>query len=119
MNEHTEKEFERIGRQENSRDPLVVAKFHCPSSSAAWYATEYEPETGNFFGYVSGLAKNGDEWGYFGLDELASIRIPVDIVFHDKATNKSSHIRSFARIERDRHFTPKRISEVIPDFYRG
>lgn len=118
MPESLLKEFDRIGRQENSRDPVIVAKFFCPSSSATWYATEFDPETANFFGYVKGVG-GVDEWGMFSLDDLQRIRIPVEIVFYDRLTKKTSHAKSFARVERDVHFTPRRLSEALPEYFGG
>lgn len=118
MPEHLIKEFDRIGRQENSRDPVIVAKFFCPSSSAAWYATEFDADTETFFGYVKGIGGK-DEWGMFSLNDLSQIRIPVEIVFYDKVTKKTSHAKSYARIERDIHFTPRRLSEALPEYFGG
>ena len=66
-----EKRFAEIGRQENSRDPIVVAKFFNPTGAGTWYATEYYPDERLFFGYT--VIQVG-EWGYFSLDELESYR---------------------------------------------
>ena len=66
-----EKRFAEIGRQENSRDPIVVAKFFNPTGAGTWYATEYYPDERLFFGYA--VIQVG-EWGYFSLDELESYR---------------------------------------------
>ncbi|MDD4383496.1 MAG: DUF2958 domain-containing protein [Candidatus Shapirobacteria bacterium] len=82
--------FNQIGRQEEVKDPLVVAKFFNPTGAGTWYATEYEPESKMFFGYVSIFGDWNDEWGYFSLEELESIRghfglgIERDIYFIQK-----------------------------------
>ena len=53
-------------------DMVVIAKFFHPMSNWTWYATEYDPEQGLFFGLVSGFEK---EMGYFSLAELEGINI--------------------------------------------
>jgi len=63
--------FKKIGSQENSDNPEIVAKFFDPTGSWTWYATEYNPTNKTFFGLVHGLEK---EWGYFSLDELESVK---------------------------------------------
>ncbi|MQY58863.1 MAG: DUF2958 domain-containing protein [Clostridia bacterium] len=50
---------------------LVIVKFFDPCGSWTWYATEFDPETGIFFGYVRGLE---NELGYFSLKELEEYR---------------------------------------------
>jgi hypothetical protein len=37
------KDFARVGRQEHTSDPIVVAKFFNPTGAGTWYATEYDP----------------------------------------------------------------------------
>jgi hypothetical protein len=68
------KQFAKVGRQENVSDPLVIAKFFNPTGAGTWYATEYYPESREFFGYVSIFGDHNDEWGYFSLSELESYR---------------------------------------------
>ncbi len=61
-------EFKKVGRQEGKLfDAVVVARFFDPCGSYTWYATEYDPESREFFGFVCG-AEN--EWGLFSLDEM-------------------------------------------------
>lgn len=69
-----EKRFAQLGNQSESKDPIIVAKLFNPSGSVTWYITEYDPNTNIAFGYVTGLYQN--EWGYFSLTELASIKCP-------------------------------------------
>jgi hypothetical protein len=66
--------FAQVGRQENVADPLVIAKFFNPIGAGTWYATEYDPESQMFFGYVSIFGDYNDEWGSFALSELESYR---------------------------------------------
>ena len=117
--------FKKIGRQEKVDDPIVVAKFFNPTGPGTWYATEliylirrkdeegeseileveaskidqfkdYEIVDKMFFGYVSIFGDHNDEWGYFRLSELESVKfLPFGI-----------------GIERDLYFDPKPISTV-------
>ncbi|USN56634.1 MAG: DUF2958 domain-containing protein [Candidatus Peribacteria bacterium] len=43
-------QFYVTGVQEDSPDPLVIAKFFCPWNQWTWYATEYHPSSRTFFG---------------------------------------------------------------------
>ena len=76
-------------------DAMVFAKFFNPCGSATWYATEYDPEEGIFFGHVD-LFGDGGELGYFSLEELKSITLPFGM-----------------KIERDKYFTPKPLKEIL------
>ena len=67
-----EKRFAQVGRQEDVKDPLVIAKFFYPAGAATWFATEYYPEDRVFYGYASLFGDHNDEWGYFSLVELES-----------------------------------------------
>lgn len=86
------KSFEKIGRQENTTDPMVIAKFFDPTGSWTWFATEYDPSTKMFFGLVHGIEK---EWGPFGLEELENLTLPLGL-----------------GIERDIYFDACRASEL-------
>lgn len=92
------KRFEKVGRQENVSDPIIIAKFFNPTGAGTWYATEYDPNDRMFFGYVSIFGDWNDEWGSFSLDELESYRGQFGL-----------------GIERDLYFGEKRISEVVPN----
>ena len=72
MTKALEKRFAQVGCQESVKDPIVIAKFFYPMGSATWYATEYDPKSRVFFGYVSIFGDWNDEWGYFSLAELES-----------------------------------------------
>lgn len=65
--------------QENERDPMVYVKFFNPMGRGTWFATEFSPEQGLFFGYVMGLG--GDELGYFHVKDLMRIRAERDSSF--------------------------------------
>jgi len=96
MTKTLEERFAQVGSQEGAADPIIVAKFFNPCGGGTWYATEYDPETRIFFGYVSIFGDHNDEWGSFSLDELEAYRGPFGI-----------------GIERDLYFGEKRASEVI------
>lgn len=89
--------FAKIGRQEDSSDPIVVAKFFNPTGAGTWYATEYDPESKEFFGFVSIFGDWNDEWGSFSLAELENYQGKFGL-----------------GIERDLYFGEKKISEVVP-----
>jgi hypothetical protein len=126
MTKEIEKEFKRIGRQEDVKDPIVVCKFFNPSGAGTWWATELyyvvrrkdanggeeiiEVEASkmngqldgqivdmNFYGYVSIFGDHNDEWGYFSLSELRSVKGPFGL-----------------GIERDLYFDPQPISKACP-----
>jgi hypothetical protein len=95
-----EARFAEVGRQESKGlDAVVVAKFFTPDSSWTWYATEWMPESREFFGLVQGLEA---ELGYFSLDELESARGPMGL-----------------KIERDIHWTEMTIREVQTRLAKG
>ena len=74
LTKQLEKRFAEIGSQENDKNPIVVAKFFNASGAGYWYATEYNPETKVFFGYVSIFGDINDEWGNFSLEELQNYK---------------------------------------------
>ena len=76
-------------------DPEIIAKYFTPWSNWTWYATEFDEESGLFFGLVDGFER---EWGYFSLEEMMSIR--------------SGRPLPGLRIERDLHFEGRRISSI-------
>ena len=82
---------------ENDPDPMVYAKWFHPYATQEWYATEYDPKQGLFFGWVN---SGTPELGYFSRQELAEVNprgIPV---------------------ERDKYFKPKPLSEVKQEAMR-
>ena len=96
LTEELAKRFSEVGSQENEKDPIVIAKFFNPCGAGTWYATEYDPEEKIFFGYVSIFGDWNDEWGYFSLTELESLKGPFGL-----------------GIERDIYFTETPSSKVI------
>ena len=75
--EELKKSLPPLYSQESSGSPVVHAKFFTPDAGWTWFVTEgSEEEDGDWllFGYVIGLE---EEWGYFSLSEIASIRGPL------------------------------------------
>ena len=97
MTRTLEQRFAQVGSQEGNKDPLVIARFFNPTGAGTWYATEYDPTTQVFFGYVSIFGDWNDEWGYFSLDELQEYRGRFGL-----------------GIERDLFFRERPISQVEP-----
>jgi hypothetical protein len=54
----------------------VIAKFFFPAGGATWYATEFDPAEGLFFGFVNLGDDEMAELGYFTLAELEEFRHP-------------------------------------------
>jgi len=80
-------------------EKLAVLKFFDPCGRGTWYAVEGQEEEGDLclFGWVaSPLGPDCDEWGYFSLNELASVRNRLGL-----------------GIERDMHFRPTPIEKLI------
>ena len=81
--------------QEGSTDPTIQIKYFTPDANWTWYVTEGSQGGDDFifFGYVIGLEA---EWGYFSLNELQSIRGPLNL-----------------SIARDLYFTPAPFSSIV------
>lgn len=78
--------------EEQGLDALAQAKFFTPDSFWSWYASEFDGDD-IFFGLVSGLEL---ELGYFSLKELESVHGPMGLP-----------------IERDLHFVPQTLQELM------
>lgn len=87
--------------QQSTTNPTIYAKFFSPYINWTWFVAEGAAEEGDFifFGYVIGFE---EEWGYFSLNELQSERGPLDVPI----------------VERDLHFTPGPLEDVIAKFRR-
>ena len=79
-------------------DKICYVKFFHPMSSWTWFATEFDPETGIFFGWVDG---DFPEWGNFSLDEMKNLKVKG------------------LGMERDMYFTPKPMKEIPAYQQRG
>ena len=113
MTPELEARFKEVGRQDDTDNPLIVAKFFDPAGSATWYASEYDPEANVCFGYVAGLVADPhncyDEWGYFSIDELESIKRSCVLTM-------GSVKRPFElSIKRDPYFNETRFFDLFPE----
>jgi len=93
LTKEIEKKLPALYSQEKNPDPTVWAKYFHPFSNMTWYATEYDPKVGMFFGYVD-TGDYNSELGYFSRQEMAE-----------------SLVRGLP-IERDKWFTPTKLSEI-------
>ena len=59
---------------ENVKVPL---KLFNPCGAQSWFITEYDPETREAFGYVTGMGS--DELGYISMNEVESVRLPFGL----------------------------------------
>ena len=105
MTKALEKRFAQVGSQEDVKDPLIIAKYFNPTGRGTWYATEYDPKTRIFFGYVSIFNDHNDEWGYFSLAELEAFRGKL------RVAGFKGHYG--LGIERDLYFKEAPASQVI------
>jgi len=56
----------------------IPVKFFNPVGAGTWYAMEFDPEEGRFYGYVTIFPGEG-ELGYFMLSELEELRLPFGL----------------------------------------
>lgn len=104
MTEEIKRNFKKTGRQEEVEDPIIVAKYFNPYGRSTWYATEFDAESRTFFGYVVGeWTPEEDEWGYFSLDEIESVMVPV--------------LGTRLPLERDLYFSMVKMSKACPNAF--
>jgi hypothetical protein len=103
----------QFGNQDNARDPVVIARYMSTTSPAVWLVTDFDPETGEAVAYKAGIGDDG--WDLFNLLDLARMRIPTTTTYFDSASKRETVRKSFGRVVRDQVFTPRRLSEVMPD----
>lgn len=79
----------RVAQRDNlpALDPVPVLKLLNPCGAATWLASELDEDGDTLFG-LADLGFGCPELGYFSLNELASVRLPLGL-----------------RIERDEHFS--------------
>jgi Protein of unknown function (DUF2958) len=90
LTEELRKQLPPLYSQEHQEDPMVICKFFHPLSTMTWYVIEFDGED-IFFGWVH---SDFPELGYFSLNEMQEVQVMG------------------LGIERDLHFTPKKLSEV-------
>lgn len=103
----------KYGNQDNARDPVVIARYMSTTSPAVWLVIDFDPETGEAVAYKAGIGDDG--WDLFNLLELSQLRIPTTTTYYDQASKRQTVRKSFGRVIRDNVFTPRRLSEVMPE----
>jgi hypothetical protein len=77
-NKPTDKQLSKLPplySTENIKAEDKTIRMHFFYGSSDWYAAEYSPEKGLFFGLaIIGGDKLNAEWGYFSLQELCAFR---------------------------------------------
>lgn len=97
-NKPTEKQLSKVPVFYSTENVLLKEKLvhmHFFIGGSDWYAVEYSPEEGLFFGFA---ILNNDyemaEWGYFSLQELSELKM------------------SFLEVDRDLHFDPTKARDI-------
>lgn len=104
----------QYGNQDNTRDPVVIARYMSTTSPAVWLVTDFDPETAEAVAYKAGIGET--EWDIFDLRELSRMRIPTTTTYFDGASKQVTTRKSFGRVVRDTVFTPRRLSECLHEF---
>ena len=78
-----------------SASTIAYVKWFTPDSNFTWYVMEYDPKTGDCFGFVEGLE---GEMGYFNINEIKEVRGKFGLP-----------------VERDRWFDPTPVETLIND----
>ena len=83
-------------RPDGEKTRVALVKYFNPYGGQTWYASEYDPETDNFYGYVDPYIPGMAELGYFNNQELRGQRVPPFRL----------------PLERDLWFEPRPLSEI-------
>lgn len=70
------KELEKKLPPLNSATNKAFVKWFTPWSNWTWFVMEYDPTTGDCYGFVEGIEK---EFGYFNMQEIAEIKGPFGL----------------------------------------
>ena len=91
LTEEIKKQLLPLGSTDSQPDPVAIVKFFNPTGIGTWWACEFDPDSGIFFGKAD---LGYPELGTFSLEELQSYKGQFGL-----------------GIERDLYFTPKPLSE--------
>ena len=91
LTEEIKKQLPGLGETDDQIDPIAIVKFFNPCGIGTWWAVEFDPKTGIFFGKAD---LGFPELGTFSLQELESYKSPFGL-----------------GIERDIHFTARPLSQ--------
>jgi hypothetical protein len=84
-----------VGNQ-NTYNPLMIAKFYNPAGRGIWFLSDYIEKDGKYVAYYMDARMRKDDWIYITEDELEGIRF----------------FPQGACVERDVAFTERRFSEL-------
>lgn len=111
ITEELERKIEEypIHSQENQGENAVILfKLFNPYGMGTWYVLEGDKQPDGdylFFGYVESLINEEfNEYGYFSLEELENLRIPVKI---------NGKLAFYGQIERDIGFENIRVGRIL------
>ena len=79
----------------DKEDPKILVKLFNPAGAQTWYICGFDPDTGLAFGAVD-LGFDCCELGDFDINDVLAVRGPFGLP-----------------VERDLHYTPKPVSEVL------
>lgn len=108
MTKELENRFKKVGSQRHNPDPIVIARYFHPYVYQTWFATEYEPTTKMFFGYICVFDKYRDVWKNFALKELEE---PCGF---RTMFNRKMH-RGLCSIAHDMNFSEKPLSQALKE----
>lgn len=91
LTQEIRKKLPKIGETDNQADPMAIVKFFNPCGIGTWWAVEFDPESGIFFGKAD---LGFPELGSFSLEELQGYKGVFGL-----------------GIERDNHFTARPLSQ--------
>ena len=91
LTEEIRKKLPLLGATAEQTDPIAIVKFFNPTGIGTWWACEFDPESGIFFGKAD---LGFPELGTFSLEELQNYKGKFGL-----------------GIERDLYFTPKPLSQ--------
>jgi hypothetical protein len=96
-NKPTDQELAKIPAFYSSEETPLKEKIiymHFFIGGCDWYAAEYSPEEKCFFGFANLGDDEMAEWGYFSLEELASLKV------------------KFLEVDRDLHWEPTKAIDI-------
>ena len=96
------KKLPNLYETDGKKDTKVHLKLFNPTGAGTWYITEYDPETGDAFGFINMGNSNFAELGYVNLIELLKFKGRFGL-----------------GIERDKSFESTLLSEVIETVKSG
>jgi hypothetical protein len=85
---------------------LVQSHYFVPGTGIDWYVIEYDAESDICFGWAE-IVPGFGEYGYTYMKEMEDLDLEVPLV----TSSETSMLK--VKIERDKHWTPQAIGEVL------